>query len=52
MKIYNYFYCNEPISKENWDKCMELLNIPYWRNSVVDGVFTYGYYKAVEVENE
>ena len=41
---YNYFYDGRPISAENFRR-----EVPAdWEKDVVDGIFSWGYYRAVE----
>lgn len=44
MKTYNFFYNGMPITKQQF-----LQSVPFnWDKDVIDGEFSYGYYKAIE----
>lgn len=47
MKTYNYFYCNLAITKQHFLRCVP----SNWESEVVDGEYSYGYYKAIEIED-
>lgn len=47
MKTYNYYYNGRPIAKRQF-----LSVVPEnWENEIKNGEYSYGYYKAVEIEN-
>lgn len=47
MKKYNYYYCGTPITKNQF-----ISNVPEnWEIEVVDGEYSYGYYRASEIDN-
>jgi len=47
MKKYNYFCNNQVISKREFEKV-----VPFdWQNNVVNGEYSYGYYRSTEVED-
>ena len=46
MKKYNYYYDRIPITKEQF-----LLIVPKdWEDNVKDGEYSFGYYRAIEIE--
>jgi hypothetical protein len=46
MKKYNYFYDGRPIQKEQFVK-----GVPEtWENDIINGEYSWGYYRAVEIE--
>lgn len=48
MKTYIYFYDGTPITKAEF-----LSVVPKsWESEVVDGEYSWGYYRAVEIETE
>ena len=48
MKRYNYYYNGTPITKAQF-----LQSVPKdWEDEVKNGEYSYGYYRAIEVENE
>lgn len=48
MKKYNYFYNGQPIPKSQF-----LAAVPEnWENEVENGEFSWGYYRATEIEEE
>jgi hypothetical protein len=48
MKKYNYFYHNTPIPKITF-----LSIVPEnWESQIVDGYYSWGYFTAIELENE
>ena len=47
MKKYNFFSNRQAISKANF-----LANVPSdWESQVENGEYSYGYYRASEIEN-
>lgn len=46
MKKYNYFYDGTPITKLKFEYIVPL----NWEREVVDGEYSWGYYKAIEIE--
>lgn len=46
MKKYNYFYNKQPILKKQFLKVVP----ENWESDVVNGEYSCGYYKAVEVD--
>lgn len=46
MKKYNYFYDNTPITKDQFLKAVP----ENWELDVVDGAYSLGYYRAIEIE--
>ena len=48
MKKYNFFYNGQAISKEIF-----LANVPKdWESQVENGEYSFGYYRATEIEND
>jgi hypothetical protein len=48
MKNYNYFYNGQPIPKSQF-----LSVVPEnWENEVENGEYSWGYYRAIEIEND
>lgn len=46
MKKYNYFYNKQPISKDQF-----LKSVPgNWESEVIDDEYSYGYYRAVGID--
>jgi len=45
-KKYNYFYYGRPIPKANYLKAVP----ENWEDEVDDGIFSWGGYKAVEID--
>ena len=46
MKKYNYFYDSKPITKEQF-----MQSVPEdWENEIENGEYSWGYYRAVEIE--
>lgn len=46
MKKFNYFYNKQPITKEEF-----LKSVPKnWENDINDGEYSYGYYRAIEID--
>ena len=43
---FNYFYNGTPISKQNFESSVSA----GWENEVVNGEYSYGYYRASEIE--
>ena len=48
MKKYNYFYDGQPIPKDRFLKAAP----EDWESEVVDGEYSWGYYRAVEIDIE
>lgn len=49
MKEYNYFYAKQPIPKSQFISCVP----ENWEEEVDEyGEYSYGYYKAIEIEEE
>ena len=46
MKKYNYFYDGTPITKLKFEYIVPL----DWEIKVVDGEYSWGHYKAIEIE--
>ena len=47
-KMYNYFYNRTPITKDNF-----AMYVPEnWESELVNGEYSWGYYRASEVEEE
>ena len=46
MKKYNYYYNGEPITRKQFISCVP----ENWESEVIEGVYSYGYFKAVEGE--
>ena len=47
MKTYNYFYNGQPIPKS------QFLSVPEnWEEEVENGEYSWGYYRATEIEND
>jgi len=46
MKRYNYYYNGQPISKNNFLKAVP----KNWENEVIDSEYSYGYYRASEID--
>jgi hypothetical protein len=46
MKKYNYYYNGEPITRKQF-----ITAVPEnWQSEVINGEYSYGYFKAVEGE--
>ena len=46
MKKYNYFYDGTPIPKKQFLKAVS----KDWENYVENGIYSFGYYTAIEIE--
>ena len=44
MKTYSYYYNGQPISKSQFMKSAP----ENWESEVIDGEYSFGYYRAVE----
>lgn len=48
MKKYNYYYDKTPIKKSRFEE-----SVPEnWEQDVINGEYSYGYYRAIEVEDD
>jgi len=48
MKKYNYYYNGQPITRKDF-----LSVVPEnWESEVIDGEYSYGYYRATAIEIE
>ena len=48
MKAYNFFYNGQPIPKSQFLKAVP----ENWESEVEDGEYSWGYYRASEIEKE
>lgn len=48
MKTYNYFHDKRPISKDQFLKAVP----ENWETEVIDGEYSYGYYRAIEMDGK
>lgn len=48
MKKYNFFYDGRPITKAQFVKAVP----ENWENEVENGEYSWGYYRASEIESE
>jgi hypothetical protein len=48
MKKYNYFYDGQPITKKQFEDAVP----ENWEKDVENGEYSWGYYRAVEIEEE
>jgi hypothetical protein len=48
MKKYNYFYYGQPIPKSQF-----ISEVPnWWKEEVIDGEYSFGGFRAIEIEND
>ena len=46
MRTFNYYYNGTPINRNNFEKAVPT----NWKNEVENGTYSYGYYRAEELE--